>query len=71
MCYKVIINIHTCYVLVGNHCRTPDLPILQFRAVDLENLEGTIIALLFRCLFGCHAGDSSDVTLAFKDAQVI
>ena len=43
----------------------------------MENLGGSIFAWLFVCcLFGwfdgCHhVGDSSDVTLAFEDAQVI
>ena len=37
----------------------------------LENLGGSIFAWLFGRLFGCPAGDSYDVTLAFEDAQVI
>ena len=42
-----------------------------------ENLEGSIFAWLFGCLFVVwlvvclHVGNTSDVTLAFKDAQVI
>ena len=36
----------------------------------LENLEGSIFAWLFGCLVG-NVGNSSDVTLAFEDAQII
>ena len=36
----------------------------------LKNLEGSIFAWLFGRLFVvCHADDSSDVTLAFEDAD--
>ena len=37
----------------------------------IENLKGSIFAWLFGCSGVCHGGDSSDVTLAFEDAQVI
>ena len=37
----------------------------------LTNLEGSICAWLFVNMFGCQVGNSSDVTLAFEDAQVI
>ena len=41
----------------------------------LTNLEGSILVFFVGCLngrlYGCHAGDSSDVTLAFEDAQVM
>ena len=38
----------------------------------LKNLEGSIFTWLFGWLFGCrHSGDSSNVTVAFEDAQVI
>ena len=40
----------------------------------IENLDIYYIrdvVQLFGWLIGCNAGDSSDVTLAFKDAQVI
>ena len=30
-----------------------------------------VVVRLFGCLFECHGRDSSDVTLAFEDAQVI
>ena len=33
----------------------------------MKNLKGCIFAWLVRC----HAGDSSDVTLAFKNAKVV
>ena len=34
----------------------------------LKNLEGSIFAWSVGCLFGRHADNSSDVTLAFEDA---
>ena len=37
----------------------------------LKNLEGSIFARLFGWSFGRHGGNSSDVTLAIEDAQVI
>jgi hypothetical protein len=37
----------------------------------LENLEGPIFAWLFVRLVVRHGRNSSDVTLAFEDAQVI
>ena len=44
----------------------------QIKVIDTQIWRGSIIAWLFGCLVGCrHTGDSSDVTLTFKDAQVI
>ena len=46
-------------------CQTPQ------SSYWLENLEGSIFAWLFVWLFVCHGRDSSDVTLALEDAQVV
>ena len=52
--------------------RTPDLPILPSRAIDLKIWKALYMrGCLFGCSFGHNAGNSSDVTLAFEDAQVI
>ena len=51
------------------NCRTPDWQ--SSLVYGLENLEGSIFAWLFGWLFVRHGRNSSDVTLAFEDAQVI
>ena len=53
------------------YCQTPDLPILPSPAIALIGKSGRLYIRVVVCSAVCHAGNSSDVTLAFKDAQVI
>ena len=59
---------------MGGITKVAELQIKQNQTHSLKNLEGSIFAWLFVCLVVWlvvrQAGDTSDVTLSFEDAQV-
>ena len=61
----------------GGYQNIANLQIFQLPpspAIDQTNLNGFIFGLFlvfFFRSFGCHFGNSSEVTLAFEDGQVI
>ena len=73
-CDHAFFNVHILKSHVGfiDKINIAELQIEPNQNHLLTNLEGSIFAWLFGWLVVvCHGGDSSDVTLAFENAQVI